>query len=203
MGHIWAKQTPSLYVFFFQRRSRDNNVELFHSNVILFLCICTHNLRDDKGWISPRTVIGKTKHTSQRGLLSLTWQHNQHLPVIYFKPWKEFALLYKHQWNTRWAFTRKHDIFTRENNMSFSHVKISPLLWLHNKSHLLQEKTVVVKWLGISLVFIIIINRTLHGCLEIRNFSSHVEKIFHSFAALSREIFFNMWREILYLLAAM
>ena len=38
--------------------------------------------------------------------------------------------------------------------MSFSHVKISPLLWLHNKSHLSQEKTVVVKWLGISLVFI-------------------------------------------------
>ena len=31
-----------------------------------------------------------------------------------------------------------------------------------------------------------IINRTLHGRLEIRNFSSRVEKIFHSFA-----IFFN------------
>ena len=27
-----------------------------------------------------------------------------------------------------------------------------------------------------------IINRTLHGRLEIRNFSSRVEKIFHSFA---------------------
>ena len=26
------------------------------------------------------------------------------------------TLLYKHQWNTRWAFARKHDIFTRENN---------------------------------------------------------------------------------------
>ena len=31
--------------------------------------------------------------------------------------------------------------------------------------------------------------RTLHGCLEIRNLSSPVEKIFHSFAALTREIF--------------
>ena len=29
-----------------------------------------------------------------------------------------------------------------------------------------------------------IINRTLHGCLEIQNFSSHVEKILHSFAVL-------------------
>ena len=34
-----------------------------------------------------------------------------------------------------------------------------------------------------------IINRTLHGRLEIRNFSSRVETIFHSFAALTREIF--------------
>ena len=34
-----------------------------------------------------------------------------------------------------------------------------------------------------------IINRTLHGRLEIRNFSSRVEKIFHSFGALTREIF--------------
>ena len=25
-------------------------------------------------------------------------------------------LLYKHQWNTRWAFARKHDIFTCEKN---------------------------------------------------------------------------------------
>ena len=42
-------------------------------------------------------------------------------------------LLYKHQWNTRWAFTWKHDILTRENNLLFSHVNRSPLLWLHNK----------------------------------------------------------------------
>ena len=48
-----------------------------------------------------------------------------------------------------------------------------------------------------------IINRTLHGRLEIRNFSSRVEKIFHSFAALTREIFFNTRREISYLHAAM
>ena len=36
-----------------------------------------------------------------------------------------------------------------------------------------------------------IINRTLHGRLEIQNFSSRVAKTFHSFAALTREIFFN------------
>ena len=42
---------------------------------------------------------------------------------------------------------------SRENMIS-SHVKISLLLWLHNKSRLSQEKTVSVKWFGISLVFI-------------------------------------------------
>ena len=48
-----------------------------------------------------------------------------------------------------------------------------------------------------------IINRTLHGRLEIRNFSSRVEKMFHLFTVLTREIFFNTQREILYLRVAM
>ena len=44
----------------------------------------------------------------------------------------------------------------------------------------------------LNLIGVYIINRTLHGRLEIRNFSSRVEKMFHSFAALTREIFFNV-----------
>ena len=35
-----------------------------------------------------------------------------------------------------------------------SHVKISPLLRLHNKSRLSCQKTIKVKWFGSSLVFI-------------------------------------------------
>ena len=42
---------------------------------------------------------------------------------------------------------------SRENLIS-SHVKISPLLWLHNKSRLSHQKTIKVKWFGSSLVFI-------------------------------------------------
>ena len=42
---------------------------------------------------------------------------------------------------------------SRENLIS-SHVKISPLLWLHNKSRLSHQKTIKLKWFGISLVFI-------------------------------------------------
>ena len=64
---IFEQNRPLACTFFiFQRRSCDNTVELFHSNVIVFLCICTHNLRENKGSISPRTVIGKTKHTSHK-----------------------------------------------------------------------------------------------------------------------------------------
>ena len=100
-------------------------------------------------------------------------------------------LLYEHQWNTRWAVVRKLDIFICENNMLASHVKISPLLWLHNKSLLSHQKTIKVKWLGSSLP----------GRLGIRNFSSCGEKIFHSFSVLTREIFFNTHREISYLCA--
>ena len=42
---------------------------------------------------------------------------------------------------------------SREKLIS-SHVKISPLLWIHNKSSLSHQKTIKVKWFGISLVFI-------------------------------------------------
>ena len=60
--------------------------------------------------------------------------------------------------------------------MLSSHVKRSPLLWLHNKLGLSQKQTMKMTRFGISLVFIYIINRTLPDCLEIRNFSSYVEK---------------------------
>ena len=45
-------------------------------------------------------------------------------------------------------------LVTSENNMLSSHVKISPLLQLHNKSRLSHQKPIKVKWFGISLVFI-------------------------------------------------
>ena len=38
---------------------------------------------------------------------------------------------------------------SRENLVS-SHVKISPLLWLHNKSRLSHQKTIKVKWFDSS-----------------------------------------------------
>ena len=54
------------------------------------------------------------------------------------------TLLYKHQWNTRWAFAQKFDIFTCKNNML--------------SKNCLSE--VVLYFTGVY-----IINRTLHGRL--------------------------------------
>ena len=97
--------------------------------------------------------------------------------------------------------SRENMIFTCENNVLSSHVKRSPLLWLHNKSRLSQEKCLTE--MVLYFIGVYIINRTLHNRWEIRNFSSRVEKIFHLFAALIHEIFFNTQREISYLRAAM
>ena len=52
--------------------------------------------------------------------------------------------------------------------MLCSHVKESALLRLRNK----------VIWLCVTLVCVYYFNMTLHGHLEIRNFSSHVEEYF-------------------------
>ena len=74
-----------------------------------------------------------------------------------------------------------------KNNMLSSNVKKSPLLWLHNKFPPFAAKSEMV-WYFIGLYIII---RTLHGRLEVRNFSSRVKK------------YFNTRREISYLRAAM
>ena len=48
-------------------------------------------------------------------------------------------LLYKHQWNTKWAFTRKYDIFTREDNVIFTREKIAVAMVTFNKSKVVQR----------------------------------------------------------------
>ena len=77
---------------------------------------------------------------------------------------------------------------TRENNLLFSYVKISPLLWLHNKSRLSQEKNCFreMVWYFIGVY---IINRILDDRLEMRNFSSRVENISLVHCAHSWNIF--------------
>ena len=69
----------------------------------------------------------------------------------------------------------KYQVLSRENLIS-SHVKISLLLWLHDKLHLSHQKTIILSKMVWNFIGVYIINRTLHGCLEIWNFSSQVEK---------------------------
>ena len=54
---------------------------------------------------------------------------------------------------------------SRKTCLISSHVKRSPL-----------QKNVKVKWFG-DFIGVYMINSTLHGCLEIRNFSSHEKNI--------------------------
>ena len=61
-------------------------------------------------------------------------------------PKEKFSLLYKHQWNTKWAFPQKLHIFTHEDNMLCSYVKRSPSLWLHNKSCLWKQADLEFHW---------------------------------------------------------
>ena len=88
---------------------------------------------------------------------------------------------------------------TRENNLLFSYVKISPLLWLHNKSRLSQEKNFFSEMVW-YFIGVYIINRILDGRLEMRNFSSRVENI-SRVSAVNEWNIFNTRREILYLRA--
>ena len=92
---------------------------------------------------------------------------------------------------SRTLFAQKY-IFTCEDNMLFSHVKRSLLLWLHLK---ITPFDAFREWFSVSS-FGFIINRILHGRLEIRKFFFLCRKIFHSFTMLKREIFFNTLREI-------
>ena len=69
-----------------------------------------------------------------------------------------------------------------------SYVKISRLLWLHYKSCLSHQTKMLVVW-HFSGVYII--NQTLHDCLEIRNFSSCVEKfMFHELVIFEEKILY-------------
>ena len=103
-------------------------------------------------------------------------------------------LLYKHRWNTRWAFARKHDIFTRENNMLSSHVKRSPLLWYIINRVFCND--LVFHWCLYN-------KQNITWPLRDTKFLLSCWKIFHSFAALTREIFFYTRRKISYLRAVM
>ena len=109
--------------------------------------------------------------TSCNNHLSSATMHNHFLCCRWF-------ILYKHQWNTRWAFARKLDIFTCENTMLSSHVKISPLLyWLHNKSRPSHQK--LLKWNGLIFHWCLYNKQNITWPLGDTKFSSCVEKIFH------------------------
>ena len=133
-GRLWLLREKSMNQFFLHTfMIICHNSSDFSENIDYLLTSSQYFLPD---WVGP------LQRCSGQYFGNITYYINYH------------SLLYKHKWNTRWAFARKFAIFTCEHNMLSSHVKISPLLWLHNKSRLSHQKTVKVKWFGISSVFI-------------------------------------------------
>ena len=59
--------------------------------------------------------INKAKQQQQKIVKNMAFKTGVHVCIVAQRSTNK-TLLYKHQWNTRWAFARKHDIFTRENN---------------------------------------------------------------------------------------
>ena len=107
------------------------------------------------------------------------------LIIIYFSFW--YFERKPTAYNIYIYYINTHEIpgkLSRKKTIS-SRLTRSPLLWLHNKS-----------WLphGLALIGVYIINKTLHGRLEIRNFSSRV---------LNNISLVRTRREISYLRAAM
>ena len=85
---------------------------------------------------------------------------------------KEKLFWYEHQWNTRWAFARKTwYLYTWKDHCCYGH-KI-------NRAFRCKKYLKEMIWYFIDVY---IINRTLHGRLEIGNFSLSVEKKFHEWA---------------------
>ena len=137
-------------------------------------------------------TIFRTSFCSRSTFGSLHHIIPKNVNIHYFRRVKSVYFINTNEIYTYWAFARKLEIFTCENT----------LLWLHNKPHPSDQKKYLSKMVW-HFIGVYIINRIVHGRLEIRNFSSRVEKIFHSLAALTRERFFNTRKEISYLHATM
>ena len=77
----------------------------------------------------------------------------------------KYFLLYKHQWNTKWAYMQKHDTFICE--------KITvAMVTDKNRTFPCFTLKKILKWNDLYFVGVDIINRILHGFLETPNFFS-------------------------------
>ena len=90
-----------------------------------------------KQWIS--TDVPRYGSQSERAKIAIHWFGELNETI---KNANNFFYYINTNEITSEFFARKLDIFTCENNMLPSHVKISPLLWLHNKPHLSDQKTI-------------------------------------------------------------
>ena len=109
-------------------------------------------------------VLHEFPLTADRSFIRIRFFFFLSFLFFFFSSW--YLLLNLHTKTSRWGLKKSTNAPPRdntkipfsskrtENSMLSSHVKISPLLWLHDKSRLAHPKTIEVKWFGISLVSI-------------------------------------------------
>ena len=77
----------------------------------------------------------------------------------------KYFLLYKHQWNTKWAYMQKHDTFTCEK------ITVAMVTDKNRTFPCFTLKKKILKWNDWYFVGVYIINKMLHGFLETPNYS--------------------------------
>ena len=102
--------------------------EIFGKSSKTSLLVCLYNKQNNTWTLGDMEFIFECSHryrTSERSerVRYRMWTREDKFHISK-RPCIILYLLYKHQWNTRWAFARKH-IFTREDNMISSHVKVT------------------------------------------------------------------------------
>ena len=117
-------------------------------------------------WVSPSEMNSESALTPSANIAIMKSEIKKTTKYIVSSKKEKIVLLYKNRWNTRWDFARKTwYLHTWKDHR-----------YVINRAFGLQQKYEMVWY----FTAVYVINRTLHHCLEIRNFSSRVEKYFTS-----------------------
>ena len=96
-------------------------------------------------------------------------------------------LSYKHQWNTRWAFAQKHDIFTGENNLLFFHLRKDHYFYGYIINSTFCSKK-MFKWNGLAFHWCLYNKENITWPLGDKKFLFSCWKIFHEWAHSKRNL---------------
>ena len=139
-----CEKSRNVLVFSAKRKQEEREWNKKEPRFIVFFFELFHHYKVDCQWIF---IIIKSKLCNFSLLHGLTSNHGHDTYICFIG-------------------RNLDSLTTYENNMLSSHVKILPLLWLHNKSSLSHQKNYLSEMVW-YFIGVYIIKRTLHGRLEI------------------------------------